>query len=82
LHPSASFKGPCKWLKEFRTKLLKLEGGQIGSMGIFVDGDSGPHIHALMLGRFPEGRTLKDIDEKIWGKMTCPPKTGPVFMLG
>jgi len=59
-----AFKEPSTIMKEFYTKLLRQEGGQIGSMGIFVHGESGPHIHALLLGRFPEGRTLRDINEK------------------
>jgi len=53
-------------LRHFRTEILRKEGGQLASMGIFVDevdGHNGRHVHLLMLGRFPGGRTLKDIDK-------------------
>lgn len=53
-------------LRHLRTEILRKEGGQLASMGIFVDevnGHNGRHVHLLMLGRFPGGRTLKDIDK-------------------
>ena len=53
-------------LRHFRTEILRKEGGQLASMGIFVDevnGHNGRHVHLLMLGRFPGGRTLRDIDK-------------------
>ena len=53
-------------LRHFRTEILRREGGQLASMGIFVDevnGHNGRHVHLLMLGRFPGGRTLRDIDK-------------------
>ncbi|MGD0276604.1 MAG: hypothetical protein ABSB79_11250 [Syntrophales bacterium] len=68
LVPRVPREDPAIFLKEFRTKLLRQEGGQVGSMGIFVNGEDGPHIHVLMIGRFPGGRTLRDIDAKLWSR--------------
>jgi hypothetical protein len=73
-------------LRHFRTEILRKEGGQLASMGIFVDeanGHNGRHVHLLMLGRFPGGRTLKDIDkaeyETLYGTMTRSGSKGAVI---
>lgn len=73
-------------LRHFRTEILRKEGGQLASMGIFVDevkGHNGRHIHLLMLGRFSCGRTLKDIDkaayETLYGTMTRSGSKGAVI---
>jgi hypothetical protein len=56
-------------MKQFRNAILRKEGGQVASMGIFIDavrGDHGRHVHVLMLGRFPDGRLLKDLDRTLY----------------
>ncbi len=54
-------------MKRLRTAILRSQGGQLASMGIFIDevsGHNGRHIHAVMLGRFSGGRTLRNIDKE------------------
>lgn len=58
----------CSRLKTLRNTFLRVEHGQIGYAGIFVNGHTGPHVHIAMLGRFPGDRTLKDIDADKWKK--------------
>jgi hypothetical protein len=59
------------YLSKIRNAFLREEGGQIGYMGIFVNGYDGMHLHLLMLGRFSGGRTLKDIDLNKWELKIC-----------
>ena len=73
-------------LRDFRTAILRKEGGQLASMGIFVDevkGHHGRHVHLLMLGRFPGDRTLKGIDKGTYatqyGEMTRTGSKGAVI---
>jgi len=56
------------YLKQVRTALVR-EIGQICYVGVFVDANSGPHVHLLLLGRCKAtivSRSLRDINATFW----------------
>lgn len=67
LPPGLPDDGYQRYLKKIRYALKKEHKGQVGYVGLYIDSvHHTPHFHTLWMGRFPGGKTLKDLDMTTW----------------